>query len=150
MSSLRAFVAALRPHQWTKNLLIFAPLALSKHLFEPDAFLRSVAAFALFCGLSGTAYLINDLTDSWKGVDKDNYFRNQYGPQPLEAGGRSAPRSATLKAHSDVRVLTIEGDAFTTILLDRPEVAVSVLKHMSSRVRDLNEMVGVQLVTANE
>ena len=62
----------------------------------------------------------------------------------------SAPRSATLKARSDVRVLTIEGDAFTTILLDRPEVAVSVLKHMSSRVRDLNEMVGVQLVIANE
>jgi 1,4-dihydroxy-2-naphthoate octaprenyltransferase len=33
-----------------------------------------------------TNNLINDLTDSWKGVDKDNYFRNQYGPQPLEAG----------------------------------------------------------------
>ncbi len=62
----------------------------------------------------------------------------------------SAPRSATLKARSDVRVLTIEGDAFTTILLDRPEVAVSVLRHMSSRVRDLNELVGVQLVIANE
>jgi len=62
----------------------------------------------------------------------------------------SAPRSATLKARSDVRVLTIEGDAFTTILLDRPEVAVSVLKHMSSRVRDLNELVGVQLVPASE
>ena len=33
-----------------------------------------------------TNNLVNDLTDSWKGVDKDNYFRNQYGPQPLEAG----------------------------------------------------------------
>jgi len=33
-----------------------------------------------------TNNLINDLTDSYKGVDKDNYFRNQYGPQPLEAG----------------------------------------------------------------
>lgn len=30
--------------------------------------------------------LINDLTDHWKGVDKDNYFRSQYGPQPLEHG----------------------------------------------------------------
>jgi 4-hydroxybenzoate polyprenyltransferase len=63
MFSSRAFVAALRPHQWTKNLIIFAPIALSKHLFEADAFLRSAAAFALFCGLSGTVYLINDVTD---------------------------------------------------------------------------------------
>jgi 1,4-dihydroxy-2-naphthoate octaprenyltransferase len=33
-----------------------------------------------------TNNLINDLTDSFTGVDKDNYFRTQYGPQPLEAG----------------------------------------------------------------
>jgi HEAT repeat protein len=54
----------------------------------------------------------------------------------------SAPRSATLKANGDVRVLAIDGNAFTSILLDRPEVAVSVLRHMSSRVRELNEKVG--------
>ena len=30
--------------------------------------------------------LVNDLTDSRHGVDKDNYFRTLYGPQPLEAG----------------------------------------------------------------
>lgn len=30
--------------------------------------------------------LINDLVDHWQGVDKDNYFRTQYGPQPLEHG----------------------------------------------------------------
>jgi 1,4-dihydroxy-2-naphthoate octaprenyltransferase len=33
-----------------------------------------------------TNNLINDLTDHWKGVDKDNYFRTQYGPQPVESG----------------------------------------------------------------
>lgn len=33
-----------------------------------------------------TNNLINDLTDHWKGVDRDNYFRAQYGPQPLEHG----------------------------------------------------------------
>jgi 1,4-dihydroxy-2-naphthoate octaprenyltransferase len=30
--------------------------------------------------------LLNDLTDTRKGVDKDNYFRTQYGSQPLEQG----------------------------------------------------------------
>lgn len=33
-----------------------------------------------------TNNLINDLTDHKRGVDKDNYFRTQYGPQPLEQG----------------------------------------------------------------
>ncbi len=30
--------------------------------------------------------LINDLVDYNKGIDKDNYYRAQYGPQPLEHG----------------------------------------------------------------
>jgi hypothetical protein len=42
-----------------------------------------------------------------------------------------------------VRVLVIEGDSFNSILLDRPEVTVSVLRHMSGRVRQLNEKIGV-------
>jgi len=33
-----------------------------------------------------TNNLVNDLTDSRRGVDKDNYFRTQYGPQPVEQG----------------------------------------------------------------
>ncbi len=33
-----------------------------------------------------TNNLINDYTDFKRGVDKDNYFRTQYGPQPLQAG----------------------------------------------------------------
>ena len=33
-----------------------------------------------------TNNLLNDLTDYRKGVDKDNYFRTQYGPQPIEQG----------------------------------------------------------------
>lgn len=54
----------------------------------------------------------------------------------------SAPRSATLKAHGDARVLVIGGDSFNAILLDRPQVAVSVLRKMSTRVRELNERIG--------
>lgn len=60
---LRAILVSLRPHQWTKNLLVFAALALSKHLFEPEPFLRTLLAFGVFCGLSGTVYLVNDLVD---------------------------------------------------------------------------------------
>ncbi len=51
-------------------------------------------------------------------------------------------RSATLEAATEVRMLVLDGDAFKAILRDRPEVAISVLEHMSRRVRDLNELVG--------
>lgn len=33
-----------------------------------------------------TNNMVNDFTDYRHGVDKDNYFRTQYGPQPLESG----------------------------------------------------------------
>ena len=33
-----------------------------------------------------TNNLINDLTDYKRGVDKNNYFRTQYGPQPIQQG----------------------------------------------------------------
>jgi 4-hydroxybenzoate polyprenyltransferase len=93
MLSFRAFVAALRPHQWTKNLLIFAPLALSKHLFEADAFLSASLAFGLFCGLSGTVYLINDLAD----LERDRLHPKKR-LRPLASGALSvsAARAAAM------------------------------------------------------
>jgi 4-hydroxybenzoate polyprenyltransferase len=63
VSTLRAVLVSLRPHQWSKNLVVFVALGLSKHLFEPGPLLRTLLAFALFCGLSGTVYLLNDVAD---------------------------------------------------------------------------------------
>jgi 1,4-dihydroxy-2-naphthoate octaprenyltransferase len=44
-----------------------------------------LVAFGLIMA-HATNNLFNDFTDYVKGVDKDNYFRAQYGPQPLEHG----------------------------------------------------------------
>ena len=60
---LGAVLVSLRPHQWTKNLVLFAALAFSKHLFETGPLLRALLGFALFCGLSGAVYLLNDVAD---------------------------------------------------------------------------------------
>ncbi len=59
-----ALLAAVRPRQWTKNLLVFAGLIFSRGLHEPALVARSAAAFALFCLLSGGIYLINDVLDA--------------------------------------------------------------------------------------
>jgi 4-hydroxybenzoate polyprenyltransferase len=66
-SARRSVVASLfrslRPGQWTKNLLVFAGLIFAIKLFEADAIVRAVAAFVVFCGLSGVVYLVNDVMD---------------------------------------------------------------------------------------
>jgi 4-hydroxybenzoate polyprenyltransferase len=90
MTSARAILVSLRPHQWTKNLVVFAPLALSKHLFEAEAFAREALAFVLFCGLSGAVYLINDLAD----LERDRLHPRKR-LRPL-ASGALAPRLAAL------------------------------------------------------
>ena len=77
---LRAIWTSLRPHQWTKNLVVFAALALSKHLFDFDLVVRAAAAFAVFCGLSGAVYLINDIVD----VERD-----RLQPDEITAAGPS-------------------------------------------------------------
>jgi len=56
-------LVSLRPHQWTKNLVLLAALAFSKHLFEAGPLFRALLALALFCGLSGAVYLLNDVAD---------------------------------------------------------------------------------------
>jgi 4-hydroxybenzoate polyprenyltransferase len=54
---------SLRPEQWTKNLIVFAALIFGQRLFDPAAVGRSLAAFFIFCGLSGVVYLLNDVSD---------------------------------------------------------------------------------------
>jgi len=53
----------LRARQWTKNSVVFAALLFSKHLDDSTSLLRSVAAFGVFCLLSSTVYLLNDVFD---------------------------------------------------------------------------------------
>jgi 4-hydroxybenzoate polyprenyltransferase len=43
--------------------VVFAAPALSKHLFERGPLEKSVLAFVIFCALSGTVYLLNDVAD---------------------------------------------------------------------------------------
>jgi 4-hydroxybenzoate polyprenyltransferase len=54
---------SLRPAQWTKNLVIFAGLIFGKKLLDAGAVGDAIAAFVVFCALSGVVYLVNDLAD---------------------------------------------------------------------------------------
>jgi 4-hydroxybenzoate polyprenyltransferase len=56
-------VISLRPSQWTKNLLVFAALVFAERLFDPASLAAATGTFAIFCGLSGVVYLLNDVAD---------------------------------------------------------------------------------------
>ena len=65
MAPLTAVLASLRPRQWVKNLFVFAALIFAQKLFTPLVW-PALAAFALFCALSGAIYLVNDVADREK------------------------------------------------------------------------------------
>jgi len=59
---VRALVVSVRPRQWVKNFFVFAGVIFSHKLLTDDAG-RAVAAFGIFCALSGAVYLFNDVAD---------------------------------------------------------------------------------------
>jgi 4-hydroxybenzoate polyprenyltransferase len=80
-TSVKDLLISLRPYQWTKNLVIFAPLIFAKELGNPNNLLLSAAAFLNFCFLSSGVYLINDVMD----FEKDRYHPEKQN-RPIAAG----------------------------------------------------------------
>lgn len=90
MILLRNLLRLLRPRQWIKNTAIFGALLFSGQLFDVPMFLMVSYGFLIFCALSSSIYIINDMLD----VEKDRIhpfkrFRplaNNQIPIPLAAG----------------------------------------------------------------
>jgi 4-hydroxybenzoate polyprenyltransferase len=74
-------VRALRPKQWTKNVVIFAGLVFDAKLSNTTYLLRTVVGCVAFCFVSGAVYLINDLTD----IEKDRQHPRKRH-RPLASG----------------------------------------------------------------
>ena len=84
-STLSLLVISLRPEQWTKNLLLFAGLIFGGRLLEMSAVLTAGAAFAIFCALSSSVYLFNDVWD--QDADRRHPFKRA---RPIAAGDLTA------------------------------------------------------------
>jgi 4-hydroxybenzoate polyprenyltransferase len=88
-----SLLLALRPEQWTKNLLVFAALIFAQQLFNPTAVRSAASAFAIFCVLSSVVYLVNDV------VDRDSDRRHPLkSRRPIAAGIVSVPAALTTAA----------------------------------------------------
>ena len=62
-SQARNVLSALRPRQWTKNLLLFAGIVFAAKAGDAERWAEAFAAFAAYCGASSAAYLLNDIRD---------------------------------------------------------------------------------------
>ena len=60
--AVAAFVA-LRPRQWTKNLLLFAGIIFAAQLGDAGRWVAAITAFVAYCAASSAAYLVNDVRD---------------------------------------------------------------------------------------
>ena len=81
-----ALLRSMRPEQWTKNLIVFAGLIFGRRLFDPAAVGLSLAAFLIFCALSGVVYLLNDVSD--RESDRLHPLKSR---RPIASGELSPP-----------------------------------------------------------
>jgi 4-hydroxybenzoate polyprenyltransferase len=62
-SPLRAAVKTGRPHEWIKNVFVFAGLLFSGKFKHPHDVVEATLTFASFCLISSAGYYLNDLVD---------------------------------------------------------------------------------------
>ncbi len=81
--TLESLLKALRPHQWAKNVLIFAPLLLA-HSLAAKGLLAALLAFCCFSLTASATYIVNDLLD----IEADRYHPQKRN-RPFAAGDLS-------------------------------------------------------------
>ena len=63
-SPWRAALVAMRPRQWSKNLLLFAGIIFAAEVGDLVRWAEAGVAFAAYCAASSAAYLVNDVRDT--------------------------------------------------------------------------------------
>ena len=74
-----------------KNLLVFAGLLFGRRLFDAAGGRDAVAAFVVFCALSGVVYLVNDIAD--RESDRRHPLKAR---RPIASGALPVPIAAAI------------------------------------------------------
>ena len=80
MKIIRIF-ELIRPKQWVKNLFVFAPILFAGKLMDLPMLLTNILAFASFCCVSSSVYVLNDIID----VESDRVHKKKRY-RPIAAG----------------------------------------------------------------
>ena len=95
-----ALLETMRPRQWTKNFFVFAAIIFSQRVLDPVAISNTLAAFCLFCLLSGSVYIMNDVADAEK--DREHPAKRN---RPVAAG--RLPKSVGLLAAAVIAAASV-------------------------------------------
>ena len=58
------YVVLMRPGQWVKNLLVFAPVFFAGTFMDAPRVLKALGAGLIFCAVSSAMYICNDILDA--------------------------------------------------------------------------------------
>lgn len=111
---LEGLLTSVRPRQWSKNLIVLAPLAFSQRLTDPPSVRQALAALSVFTAAAAAIYLFNDLID--RPQDRLHPLKRH---RPLAAGTlapRTAMVAAILLATTALVAATILGLRFAILL----------------------------------
>ena len=61
--TLIAYIRAMRPKQWTKNMLVMAPLIFAGKGIDVHLVTSAILCFFSFCTVSSSVYIVNDILD---------------------------------------------------------------------------------------
>ena len=89
---IRPLLKTMRPKQWIKNVIIFVPLVFDQKLTDFSLALVTFLGFLIFCLLSSSVYIINDLSD----IEADQQHPKKKN-RPLASGALSV-RAARIAA----------------------------------------------------
>jgi len=92
MAALPPLIRLMRPHQWLKNVFVFAGLMFSQAWGNGPLVLRVIYAFLAFCCFSSLVYILNDWRD--RAADAQHPSKRL---RPL-ASGAVSPRQALILA----------------------------------------------------
>ncbi len=93
----KALILALRPHQWVKNVFVFAALVFARGskggLFQGgmDDVRRTLWAFAAFCLGASAIYLVNDIVDR-----ESDRMHPTKSKRPIASGRVSVPVASVM------------------------------------------------------
>ncbi|MBU1535493.1 UbiA family prenyltransferase [Myxococcota bacterium] len=119
---LKAILVTARPHQWTKNIFVFAPLVFSQNLSQSNLLLRALVAFIAFSLAATSIYFFNDLKDISR--DRAHPVKRL---RPIPSGLISSPAASIICVISALASVSLA-------LLTGPSAALVVLAYITINI----------------